>query len=633
MNIIKSESLGTEESHLFAHLVLLILVLLILNLAPSSPPELLGLSSGTAFGYGFFAYLITLTGILGMNRTAKALRCHEEGPLSFLAATSLLCFLSLFYLIFAGHLFYAQTTLFQNVQVLNGIVALCFYFGGLFVHFSFAHYLDHPSPLTATVHYGAAFKQVRFLLPFALPYLLFESFRDVLRLLPEASFAWLPNASESPLLSGLISIGGSLVVFGLLMTFMPALIQWIWGCKPLEDNALKERLEALCKRAGFRHAGMRLWTVMDHVISAAIIGIVPRFRYVMFTRGLLEELSPRELEAVLAHEIGHSRHKHLIIFPFIIMGMMISTGLVFLLFQDSLSHFFALQTALGNGAFWSALQPFVIFVPYAVMIGLYFRLVFGFFSRQFERQADLQPIELGIPAEEMINALNRVGDLSGGKHAAPNWHHFSLQQRMDFLVQAAIDPSLIRQHHRWVHRLLIGYFIALSFGATAFFSPFLPSTPGFAGLNRGIRTISTSISSKLNSPLRQSLSQDYLRRYHPPGNRQAILKSFDLSLTRYEALVVPGIFEFYAAQFLLREQQTAASIELMTAAWEHFDFTRAPDDVPERFRIVTLSILKASESNDSLLDERLALFEAMRRVAGGVPQSSSHPPFHRLPGA
>ena len=105
----------------------------------------------------------------------------------------------------------------------------------------------------------------------------------------------------------------------MVMIFLPPIIVYVWGCKPLEDHFLKEKLDSLCARAHFTHAGFKTWTIMEDAMTAAIIGVIGRFRYVMFTKKLLEKLSPDAITAILAHEIGHSRRKHLILYPFVLL--------------------------------------------------------------------------------------------------------------------------------------------------------------------------------------------------------------------------------------------------------------------------------------------------------------------------
>ena len=81
--------------------------------------------------------------------------------------------------------------------------------------------------------------------------------------------------------------------------------------EPLADESLKERVQALMARCGFRAQG---FYVMDgsrrsaHA-NAYFTGFGAGKRVVFFDT-LLSKLSGREVEAVLAHELGHFRHRH-----------------------------------------------------------------------------------------------------------------------------------------------------------------------------------------------------------------------------------------------------------------------------------------------------------------------------------
>ena len=82
---------------------------------------------------------------------------------------------------------------------------------------------------------------------------------------------------------------------------------------PLEDASLKERIEALLKRCGFASSGL---FVMDgskrSAHGNAYFTGFGRAKRIVFFDTLLEKLAPQEIEAVLAHELGHFRHKHVV---------------------------------------------------------------------------------------------------------------------------------------------------------------------------------------------------------------------------------------------------------------------------------------------------------------------------------
>ena len=100
----------------------------------------------------------------------------------------------------------------------------------------------------------------------------------------------------------------------LLLMIYPALIApWFNKFKPLEDESLKSRVNALMHRCGFAAKGL---FVMDgsrrsaHA-NAYFTGFGAAKR-VVFYDTLLAKLSAAEVDAVLAHELGHFRHKHIV---------------------------------------------------------------------------------------------------------------------------------------------------------------------------------------------------------------------------------------------------------------------------------------------------------------------------------
>ena len=107
---------------------------------------------------------------------------------------------------------------------------------------------------------------------------------------------------------------GVLIAFNLLMMVVyPLFIAPLFNkFQPLEDAALKERVTALMQRCGFTAKGL---FVMDgsrrsaHA-NAYFTGFGAAKRVVFFDT-LLKQLSPTEVEAVLAHELGHFKHQHI----------------------------------------------------------------------------------------------------------------------------------------------------------------------------------------------------------------------------------------------------------------------------------------------------------------------------------
>ena len=93
--------------------------------------------------------------------------------------------------------------------------------------------------------------------------------------------------------------------------------------------------------------------------------------------------------------------------------------------------------------------------------------VFGFFMRNFERQADGFCIESGIDPNYMISSFMKLGVRLGDDGKKPNWHHFNLSQRIDFIKKGMENPSIIHKQNRKVKRG-IAIFVVLLILFTAF---------------------------------------------------------------------------------------------------------------------------------------------------------------------
>jgi STE24 endopeptidase len=106
----------------------------------------------------------------------------------------------------------------------------------------------------------------------------------------------------------LLWLGTNLLILFLYPTVIAPLFNKF---TPLEDTSLRQRIEALLARCGFASSGL---FVMDgskrSAHGNAYFTGFGRAKRIVFFDTLLEKLAPQEIEAVLAHELGHFRHKH-----------------------------------------------------------------------------------------------------------------------------------------------------------------------------------------------------------------------------------------------------------------------------------------------------------------------------------
>ena len=306
-----------------------------------------------------------------------------------------------------------------------------------------------------------AISSVRFLIPFILPFILLIIFTDLASLL--FLNGYIPSTPPYDTLLYSLMIPIAIVA---LFFIHPHIAIKVWDSPPLHNSALLENLESLCKKAGFTHSGIREWTVKNRSLTAAIIGIAGCSRYVLFSPKLLEISSQDALCAILGHEIGHWRHRHLLLYPFILFEMTALSLLTTTLLLQILEATFGFVSAAEASSAATTLLQGASFLILAVCMGIYFRLVFGYFSRLFERQADIYPVSIGIPLKHMIEALDTLGTAGGNIHDTPSWHHFSIRQRINFLKEVESNPLLIEKHNRKVTYSLIVFFII--FAATVY---------------------------------------------------------------------------------------------------------------------------------------------------------------------
>src|SRR4030042_6277406 len=106
-------------------------------------------------------------------------------------------------------------------------------------------------------------------------------------------------------------------------------------------------------------------------------------------------------------------------------------------------------------------------LPMALGLVLFFRFLFGFFMRNFERQADLFALKaLGSP-EPLVRSLEKIGFFSGQSRNLPSWHHFSIAQRVETLKKAGRFPELVRRQDRKIY-WSVGLFFFLLVGLSLY---------------------------------------------------------------------------------------------------------------------------------------------------------------------
>jgi len=154
------------------------------------------------------------------------------------------------------------------------------------------------------------------------------------------------------------------LVTNLLVLFLyPTVIAPLFNkFTPLENASLKTRIEALLQRCGFASSGL---FVMDgskrSAHGNAYFTGFGRAKRIVFFDTLLEKLAPEEIEAVLAHELGHFRHRHVI--KRIVLSAVLSLFFLWLLGQLIDQPWFYAGLEVGAGGTAKGLLLFSMVLP------------------------------------------------------------------------------------------------------------------------------------------------------------------------------------------------------------------------------------------------------------------------------
>ena len=227
----------------------------------------------------------------------------------------------------------------------------------------------------------------------------------------------------------------------LMVLVAPVVFVKSWGAKAIENGNDFEEIHKELENSRTPVTAILSWpdSIMPYS-TAGVIGFVRGFRYLLISPQLLKSLSATELRAVTAHEAGHLRKQHL---------------LFYLLAFICLLELFAFAGSANLLLTWTGVlevSGMLMGVASILSIILFIRFGIGFLSQNFERQADCHAFERhGI--SPISTALMKVSLLNGINPEQDNWHHYGIQQRIDFLSICLKKPEMLQKHHRRVFRI------------------------------------------------------------------------------------------------------------------------------------------------------------------------------------
>lgn len=250
-----------------------------------------------------------------------------------------------------------------------------------------------------------------------------------------------------PYLAWLLVIAFVLALF----VFFPIALRKAWSAESLPSGPLRTRLETFARDTGFSFRDILLWKTGGRIVNAAILGLVGRFRYVVLSDGLLASLKEEEVLPVFAHEVGHAKHHHVLLY------LLFSLSYVCVLYMLDGSF-------LGSHSFALEAHPVLVFTGVLVLFAVYWGVVFGFLSRRFELEADVFAAEALGDTALLVGTLEKISGMSGRSRSLWSWRHFSIANRVEFLTRYRTDPALRRSFRRKLRLLVAGTVIVLVAG-------------------------------------------------------------------------------------------------------------------------------------------------------------------------
>src|SRR5438445_5283031 len=186
--------------------------------------------------------------------------------------------------------------------------------------------------------------------------------------------------------------------------------------EPLDNEDLKQRLVRLGERAGTRVRGVYKWHLSEKSkkVNAALTGL-GNTRRIILADTLLDNYTPDEIEAVLAHELGHHVHKH------ILKGIGSQAAITFVGFW---SANWALHYALDRWHIFETLSDFAnlpLLVLTFTVLSFFLMPALNAFSRFNERQADRYAFQSIAGVAPFISSMNKLADQNLAERTPSRW--------------------------------------------------------------------------------------------------------------------------------------------------------------------------------------------------------------------
>ena len=197
-------------------------------------------------------------------------------------------------------------------------------------------------------------------------------------------------------------------LFMLVNRSLPWLLSFFYPVLPLTNKSLQERLTQLAAKARLRVGTIYEWRIAESTRRAnALVTGSGSARRILLTDTLISALSEDEVDAIVAHELGHCALHHvrarLLLQSLIFVGIFYAIGLAV--------YYRLVIFADGNGS-WNELTLVPGFFIYWSCAYVYGNILMAMLSRKQERAADLFSWTLIGRSGPFITAMRKLTDLN-----------------------------------------------------------------------------------------------------------------------------------------------------------------------------------------------------------------------------
>lgn len=237
-----------------------------------------------------------------------------------------------------------------------------------------------------------------------------------------------------------------MVLFIVLAQLAPVVLFPIfYKFEPLDNEDLRRRLVVLSERAGTRVRGIYRWRLSEKSkkANAALTGLGAT-RRIILADTLLDNYSPEEIEAVLAHELGHHVHRH------ILKSIFVQAAITFVGFWAAnwVLHYSVDQHMFEELSDFANL-PLLALV--SIVLSFLLMPALNAYSRFNERQADRYAFESIESVEPFVSSMNKLAEQNLAERAPSKWVEWFFHSHPSISRRLAAAKEWSRVHSAHSH--------------------------------------------------------------------------------------------------------------------------------------------------------------------------------------